>query len=103
MKIIEKIVDRIDEEIHDCKEYAKLAAEVKDMHPALSHVLFTISTQEDVHHAMLHEQVVKLIDQYRREHGDPPAAMMAVYEHHHRKSMEKLAEARRYQDIYKEA
>ena len=103
MKIIEKIVDRIDEEIHDSKEYAKLATEVKESHPALSHVLFTISAQEDTHQAMLHEQVVKLIEQYRREHGDPPAAMMAVYEHHHRKSMEKLAEARRYQDIYKES
>ena len=102
MKIIEKIVDRIDEEIHDCKEYAKLAAEVKHDWPALSHVLYTISTQEDGHQAMLHEQVVKLIEQYRREHGDPPAAMMAVYEHHHRKSVEKMAEARRYQEIYKE-
>lgn len=102
MKIIEKIVDRIDEEIHDCKEYAKLAAEVKHDWPALSHVLYTISTQEDGHQAMLHEQVVKLIEQYRREHGEPPAAMMAVYEHHHRKSVEKMAEARRYQEIYKE-
>ena len=103
MKIIEKIVDRIDEEIHDSKEYAMLATEVKESHPALSHVLFTISTQEDAHQAMLHEQVVKLIEQYRREHGDPPPAMMAVYDHHHRKSMAKLAEARRYQDIYKES
>lgn len=101
MRIIEKVVDRIDEEIHDAKEYAKLATEVKHDYPALSHVLYTISTQEDGHQAMLHEQVVKLIEQYRREHGDPPAAMMAVYEHHHKKSIEKLAEARRYQEIYK--
>ena len=101
MKIIEKLVERIDEEIHDAKEYAKLATEVKESYPALSHVLFTISTQEDGHQAMLHEQVVKLIEQYRREHGDPPPAMMAVYDHHHRKSIEKLAEARRYQEIYK--
>lgn len=101
MKIIETLVDRIDEEIHDSKSYAKLASEVKAEYPALSHVFYTLSVQETEHQAMLHEQVVKLIEQYRREHGAPPAAMMAVYEHHHRKSIEAMADARRYQDIYK--
>lgn len=102
MKIIETLVDRIDEEIHDSKIYAKLAAETKEMNPALSHVFYTLSVQEADHQAMLHEQVVKIIEQYRREHGDPPAAMMAVYNHHHKKSVEKMAEAKRYQEIYKE-
>lgn len=102
MKIIKTLEERIEEEIQDIKTYAKLAAEIKDEHPALSHVLYTISTQEDNHQAMLHEQVVKLIEQYRRDHGDPPAAMMAVYDILHKRTIEKLAEARRYQDIYKE-
>lgn len=102
MKLIAKLVDRIEDEIGDVKFYAKFAAEVKETHPGLSHVLYTISTQEESHQAALHEQVVKIIEQYRKEHGEPPAAMMAVYEHEHRKAIEKMAEARRYQEIYKE-
>ena len=43
----------------------------------------------------------EIIEQYRKEHGEPPAAMMAVYEYEHRKMIEKVAEARRYQDVYK--
>lgn len=102
MKIIETIVERIDEEIHDAKTYAKLAAETKETIPALSHVFYSLSVQEAEHATMLHEQVVKVIEQYRRDHGSPPPAMLAVYEHHHKKSIEKMEEAKRYQEIYKE-
>jgi rubrerythrin len=101
MKLIAKLVDRIEDEIDDVKFYAKLASEVKDTHPSLAHVLYTISVQEDAHHAALHAEVVKIIEQYRKEHGEPPAAMMAVYEYEHRKMIEKMAEARRYQEIYR--
>lgn len=101
MKLIAKLVDRIEDEIDDVKFYAKLASEVKDTHPGLAHVLYTISGQEDAHQAALHAEVVKIIEQYRKEHGEPPTAMMAVYEYEHRKMIDKMAEARRYQDIYK--
>ena len=101
MKIISTLSERINEEIHDAKFYAMLAAEVKHDHPALSHVLYTISTQELDHQAMLHEQVVKIIEEYRRTHGEPPTNMKAVYDYLHRRSIEKLEEAKRYQEIYK--
>lgn len=103
MKLISELEDRIEEEINDVKFYAKLAAKVKPDHPNLAHVLYTISTQEEAHQAALHGEVVKIIEDYRRTHGDPPAAMMAVYEHVHNKHIERLAEARRYQEIYKNA
>lgn len=101
MKVIRDLEELIEEEIHDVKKYAKMAAELKQDHPALAQVLYTISTQEDGHQAALHSEVVKIIEQYRKTHGDPPAAMMAVYEYQHKRSIEKLAEARRYQEVYK--
>lgn len=101
MKLIEKLTDRIDEEIEDVKYYAKLATEVKAEYPTLAQVLFTISTQEDGHQAAIHNEVVKIIEEHRRTHGEPPAPMMAVYNYLHKKSIDKLAEARMYQDVYK--
>lgn len=101
MKLIEKLTDRIDEEIEDVKYYAKLATEVKAEYPTLAQVLFNISTQEDGHQAAIHNEVVKIIEEHRRTHGEPPAAMMAVYDYLHKKSIDKLAEARMYQDVYK--
>ena len=101
MKIIEKLEELIEDEIHDVKKYAKMAVEFKDKYPSLAQALYTISTQEDAHQAAIHAEVVKIIEEYRRTHGEPPAAMMAVYDHLHKKHIEKMAEARRYQDIYK--
>lgn len=101
MRLIQKLEDLIDEEIGDVKRYAKMAAEVKADHPALAQVLYNISTQEDSHQAAIHEQVVKIIQEYRKTKGEPPATMMAVYEYLHKKSIDKLAEAKRYQEVYK--
>ena len=42
-----------------------------------------------------------MIEGYRKTHGEPPAAMMAVYEYVHKKHIERLEEARRYQEMYK--
>lgn len=103
MKLIQEIEELIEDEIHDVKKYAKMAAELKPEHPSLAQVLYTISTQEDAHQAALHTEAVKIIDEYKRTKGEPPASMMAVYEFLHKRHIEKLEEARRYQDLYKKA
>ena len=101
MKLIKYLEDAIEEEIEGVKGYAMKAAELKDSHPGLAQTLYNISVQEDAHQAALHKEAVKIIEDYRREHGEPPAAMMAVYEYIHRKHIDELADARRYQDVYK--
>lgn len=103
MKLIRDLEEYIEEEIHDIKKYAKMATEVKNDYPTLAQVLFNISAQEDGHQAAIHNEVVKIIEEHRRNHGEPPAAMMAVYDYLHKKSIDKLAEARMYQEVYKNA
>ena len=103
MKLIRDLEERIHDEIGDIKWYAKKAAELKAEHPTLAQVLYNISTQEDAHQAAIHNEVVKIIEEHRRTHGDPPAAMMAVYDYLHKKAIDELAEARMYQDVYKKA
>lgn len=102
MKLINELEELIDEEIHDVKKYAKMAAEVKAEHPVLAQTLYTISTQEASHKDALHSEVVKIIEEYRAKNGEPPASMLAVYDYLHKKHIEKMAEARRYQEAYRE-
>lgn len=101
MKLIRDLEEMIEDEIHDIKKYAKFAAEVKKDHPSLAQALYNISAQEDAHQASIHSEVVKIIEGYRKTNGEPPAPMLAVYDYIHKKHIDALAEARRYQDIYK--
>lgn len=101
MKLIKELEEMMEDEIHDIQKYSKKAAELKEKYPSLAQTLYSISTQEDSHQAAIHGEIVKLIDEHKKTHGEPPAAMMAVYEYLHERHIEKLAEARRYQDIYK--
>ena len=45
---------------------------------------------------------MKIIEDYRKNNGEPPAAMMAVYEYIHQKHIDNLAEARRYQEVFRD-
>lgn len=103
MKIIKELEALIADEIRDIAKYAKMAVELKEKHPSLAQVLYTISTQEDSHQAAIHTEAVKIIEEYRRTKGEPPVAMMAVYDYLHKQHIENIVEARRYQDMYKES
>ena len=102
MKIIEKICDFIDDEICGVKDYAKMAIELKEEYPTISAAFFDMSKEEAKHMNILHDMATKIIEKYRSDHGDPPADMLAVYDYLHKKSMDKYAEAKRYQEMYKE-
>ena len=101
MKVIEMLGDRIDEEIGDACFYAKKALELKEQYPDLSRTLNSIAVQEMDHMTDLHNAVVNIINNYRRDNGEPPAEMQAVYDYLHKKQIEKAADARRYIDMYK--
>lgn len=102
MKIIKQISDFIGEEIEGAEEYAKAAIRHKDENPALAKVMYDISMDELKHAEMLHGEVVKIITGYRREKGDPPAAMLAVYEYLHEKQIEAVNKIKMYQSHYRD-
>ena len=102
MKIIEKLSDMISEEIEDAEKYIECALNHKDTERSLADVFYTLSTEEMRHMNMLHSEVVKIIDKYRREKGEPPAEMLAVYDYLHKKHIEKSTEVKTMQAMYKE-
>ena len=102
MKIIQELLDNIDEEINDDIKYAKMALEYEDDYPALADAVFKLSDEEMKHMSVLHNQVVSIIDAYRKKNGEPPEAMQVLYNIMHRKQIEHAAEAKAYQSMYKE-
>lgn len=90
------------EEIHDAHEYAEKALEMRDSDKTLADNLFELSTEEMRHMQVLHGQVTRIISEYRKTHGEPPAAMLAVYDYLHKKQIETAGEVKALQALYKE-
>lgn len=100
MKIIERLSDCIEEEIGDSEKYARKALEYKNDYPETAKLFYTLSLEEMEHVNKLHGAVVDLIDGYRKEQGEPPKEMMAVYEYLHKKQIDRVAEVKMLQSMF---
>lgn len=102
MRLIKDLSEKIGEEICDATEYAEMSLKFRDEYPTLAQALYTISTEEMKHMSMLHNEVASIIQKYKSEKGEPPAAMMAVYDYLHEQHIDDAARAKALQAMYAE-
>ena len=102
MKEIKELEDHIGEELHDAKKYIKCALHYKEENKELADLYATLSQEEMGHMEKLHKMAVSMIEEYRKEHGEPPADMLAVYNYVHEKHINKAKEVKMMIAMYKE-
>ena len=102
MKIIQEISDKIDCEIENAECYAKYALEQKEKRPALAEIYYKIANERLTDIILLHGQVVAIIEDYRKEKGEPPEAMKILYDILHKKQIAKVAAVKGMLSLYKE-
>lgn len=101
MELIKKLSAYIEEELDDAEKYAKCALKYKTDFPQLAKTFFELANEEMGHKDRLHVEVARIIEQYRKENGTPPAAMLAVYEYLHERQIEKAREVKVLLDMYR--
>ena len=101
MKVISCLSDRIEDELHDAENYIDLAMTYKNEDEDVANLFYELSTEEMGHMEKLHAEVVDQIRVYREEHGEPPAGMLALYNHLHEKHMKDAMRIKVKQGMYK--
>ena len=101
MKIIEKLSDMITDELNDAEKYAKCALKHKEERPSLAQTFYSLSIDEMKHMNMLHDEVVKIINEYRSSGNEVPAEMQAVYDYIHNRQIEHATNVKIIQETYR--
>lgn len=94
MKLIKKLSEMIEDEIEGAECYAKMALKYKEERPDFSRLMYALANEEMEHMNRLHKAVVEIIDEYRKEQGEPPAAMQAVYDYLHERHIDEAKDVK---------
>lgn len=101
MIVISDISDTIEELLDKAEEHIECAHRKKDEYPAVATVYYKLSMDEMANVSAFHEQVAKLISDYRAEHGEPSERMMGRYEYIHEKHIDKANKIKVLQGLFK--
>lgn len=100
MKIIKCLSELIEDELDAADHYIQKAVKYKEEFPEVSKTFYNVSiTHMDIIKT-LHDQVTAIIANYRKDNGEPPAAMMTLYEYLHERHINKATSIRNLQDLY---
>ena len=101
MKIIQELTDMMLEELNDSCHYVKKALKLKDERPSLAQTFYNLSIDEMKHFDILHDETVKIINEYKASGEVVPEKMQGIYDYLHEKYIEKSHNVRLYMDQYK--
>jgi ferritin len=101
MTIIKCLAEKIEDELHDASDYVELALKWKDEQPETADLFYELSVEEMGHMTRLHEHVQELIENHRKQHGEPPKEMMVLYEYLHEKHKTAATQIKVKQGMYK--
>jgi ferritin len=99
MEIIKQISEKIDEELHDAEKYIKCAYKVDETNPQLADTYYRLSLEEMKHVTMLHEAVVKIINDFKQRNTVPPG-MQVLYDYLHDRQIKWAAKIKAKQEQF---
>lgn len=101
MQIISNISDKIEHELREAEEYLDCAIKTKEKFPTIADTYYKLSEERMKDQELLHSQVVVLINDYKKENGEPPENMKFIYDYLHQKFIDWATKIKLKQALYK--
>lgn len=100
MQVIKCLSEDIEKTLDAAEEAIKMAIMYKEEYPIAAKSFYAKSVALMESLKPQHEAVVGLIDNYKKDKGEPPAPMMAIYNYMHERHINKAAAIKNLQDMY---
>lgn len=100
MQVIKCLSENIEATLDAAEDNIKKAVKYKDEYPTAAKAFYTQSIMLMDSIKGQHDAVATLIGDYRKERGEPPAPMMAIYNYMHERHINKAAAIKNLQDMY---
>ena len=100
MKVIKCLSESIESTLDMAEDNIKSAIKYKEEFPIAAKAFYTQSMTLMDSIKGQHDAVATIIGEYRKEKGDPPAPMMAIYDYMHERHINKAAAIRSLQEMY---
>ena len=100
MKVIKCLSENIEATLDAAECNIKKAIEFKTEYPVASRAFYAQSVVLMDSIKAQHDAVTTLIEAYRKEKGEPPVPMMAIYNYMHERQMNQAAGVKALQDMY---
>ena len=100
MLIIKDLEMFMDKKIRMAKKEIEFAIKHKEDDPAIAKLFYDLSVSDLQDMNDMHAPIASKIQAYRKEHGEPPKEMVAIYDWQHQKQMSDVAEIKVMQTMF---
>ena len=101
MLIIKDIITTMENRLDAAADAIKQALIYKDDNPDTAQRFYQDSIELLNMYQRHHDQIVLIINNYKKEKGEPPAPMLAVYNYLHEKAIDKMTNIHTLQETFK--
>ena len=94
MKVLKDLIAKADDTLEEIEWYAEKAHHLRTDHRFLADTYIKIAEMHIEIYELIHENMVKLIDEEKKKGVQVPAVMSAIWDYEHEKLVKEFAEAK---------
>ena len=103
MKILSHLIEKANDTMDEIEFYSEQAHHLKVEHKSLADAYIKVAEMHITIYGILHDQMVALIDKYKKEGNEPPKEMTVIWAYEHEKLVKEFEHMKYLVEDYKKS